>query len=83
MNLNVLANALTMDEVNDLSNILYERKVAFYRINQNPLDTDEKILADQGYWIDAIKQYRYRNAASLLEAKIAVDAYAIRGLGKL
>jgi hypothetical protein len=79
MNMKTFANSLTISEVNELSNILFEIKTAWAKQCVKPLHIDEMILVDNGYWIDAIKAYRVRNNnCSLMECKVAIDAYRER-----
>ncbi len=75
MNLRLLAEALTLPEVNELSNYLYEMRRRFAIQSAQPLDYAEKLLCDYGYHIEAIKLHKARLGVGLLEAKIAIDVY--------
>lgn len=75
MNLRLFVDSLTLDEMNTINNIIYEKKRQYARENMKPLHEDEMTLVDYGYVIEAIKAYRLRLQVSLLEAKTAVDAY--------
>lgn len=72
--LHAIADMLNLDEVNYLSNLLYERKKDFARLNMKPLNTEEIALVKDGQPITAIKVYRERIGCSLLEAKVAIDS---------
>ena len=72
------AESLDMWEIIELSGILYEIKVRYYRDNARSIHSDEMTLVDNGYYIDAIKEYRRRSGSSLLEAKTVIDVYKNR-----
>jgi len=83
MNLRILAQSLDMREVNELSNILHNMKREWAKNCASPLSNTERCFVDSGRWIMAVKEYRIRRQleghdCSLLEAKIAVEAYKDR-----
>lgn len=75
MNLRILIEAFNLNELNQLSMMIHERRIQWAKENMVPLTLDEKILVDMGYTIEAIKQYRNRQNCSLVEAKTAIDSY--------
>lgn len=75
--MNVFVDSLTLSEMNELSNVIYNKKREYARKNMKPIHSDELLLVEYGYYIPAIKEYRYRTGCSLLEAKIAIDS--VRG----
>lgn len=75
MNLRTFADSLTMTEVNELSNILWEVKKQYARSFIKPLDDFELACVAEKKHIEAIKHYRTRVGSSLLEAKLAVDVH--------
>lgn len=75
MNMRIFAESLTLAEVNELSNILWEIKRKFAIANARPITPEMKRLVSIGEYINAIKEYRTFYNASLMEAKIVVDSY--------
>lgn len=75
MNMKLFVDSLTWDEINALSNVIYEKRRLYYRQMARPLSEEEIELVKSYQTIEAIKSYRARHGVSLLEAKIAVDAY--------
>lgn len=73
MNMRIFAESLTIHEVNELSNILYEIKKAYAKENLVPCNANEVNLYYMNGTISAIKAHRERNGSSLLEAKLAVE----------
>lgn len=78
MNFRIFAESLTLNEINELSNILWEKKKEFARQNLKPLTPYQCKLISDGRWIEAIKDYRLLHHCSLLEAKLAIDNVRFR-----
>lgn len=75
MNPRILAESLTITEINELSDILLDKKKEFARNTIRPLDENQRALCAEGRYIDAIKAYRQAHNSGLFEAKLAVDVY--------
>ena len=76
MNWKLFVESLSMEEINSLSNLLYDKKVEIAKLMMTPLNEKERILVDTGEWIKAVKLYRVRHDyCPLLIAKLAVDTY--------
>jgi ribosomal protein L7/L12 len=71
----ILVDSLTLSEMNELSNIIHERRSVIARQFKNPLNREEEFMIETGQWIMAIKAYRERNGTDLLTAKVKVDEY--------
>lgn len=81
MNLRLLAESLTLAEVNELSNHLYDIKkqtIKAIYLNQDVLSDNEKAMVRINQGIEAIKSVRTRLNIPLLEAKIIVDTFRER-----
>lgn len=78
MDMKLFADSLTIQEVNYLMNILWERKRDYVRMNHEPLSIEERELARSGEYIQAIKAYRQRLGVGLFESKMAVDVFTGR-----
>lgn len=78
MDLKTFVEALTIQEIHELSNILWDKKKEIIGRNLQPLSQYQMDLVNQNKFILAIKAYREMYNSSLLEAKLAVDAYRNR-----
>jgi hypothetical protein len=75
MDMRAFINAFSYHELNELSNIIYDKQKEYAKQFLQPLDDAERTLIGYGYFIDAIKQHRQRTGSTLMEAKMACDIY--------
>lgn len=74
MDMRLFVESLTLSEMNELSNIIYEKRRDYARMNARPLSDEEMHIAFSDY-MGAIKLYRTRVGVGLVESKVAVDVY--------
>jgi hypothetical protein len=75
MNMRIFVEALSLSEINELSNVISDVRRERIAPSLNPLTKYQKELIQRGKYIQAIKEYRTRFNCGLLEAKIACDSY--------
>ncbi len=68
-------NALSEEELSEISDIIYDRRKFLARAKAQPLSQFEVNLVAEGKNIEAIKVYRMRLLTTLMEAKVAVDIH--------